>query len=218
MTLEFVLFDLDDTLYPRETPIMPAIGEQIKVFLMNTLNLTYDEATDKRAYYNYRYGTVLRGLLQEETVDVEEYLGHVHDIPVVDFLKPNPELNEALAKISLRKFIFTNSYRKHAENVMNVLGISDQFEAIFDIQTVNFVSKPAKYSYTTVLHLLDTAAENCVYIDDKVVNLKEPNELGMKTILVDAEPNQYVDIAVDDVIEACSAINHLVELDRNNNL
>lgn len=215
MPLEFVLFDLDDTIYPKETPIMSAIGERIKVFLMDILNLTYEEATDKRAYYNYRYGTVLRGLLQEETVDVEIYLEFVHDIPVADFLIPNPPLGQALARLSLKKYIFTNSYRKHAENVMNALGVAEYFDGIFDIQTVNYVSKPAKHSYTTVLHLLDTTPEKCIYIDDKTVNLKEPNLMGMKTILVDAEPNQYVTVTVDNAVEACYAVEQLVEQENN---
>lgn len=213
MPLEHALFDLDDTLYPRHTPIMPAIGEQIKIFLMRHLNLNYEEATQKRAYYNAVYGTVIRGLLQEEAVDIDDYLNFVHNIPVAQFLDPNPELAQLLAQIPLRKFIFTNSYRKHAENVMAALKVGSYFEDVFDIQSVNYVSKPAKHPYTTVVHFLNTTPETCIYIDDQVRNLKEPKLMGMKTILVDAQPNRWVDVAVDDIIEACRAVKRLARND-----
>ena len=198
MTLKYVLFDLDDTLYPRDL-IMPAIDENIKIFLMDILHITYDAAERKRVYYNKVYGTVLRGLLQEETVDVEKYLEFVHDVPVADYLKPDPALAEMLASISLQKYIFTNSYRTHAENVMNALGVREFFEDIFDIVSVDYVSKPARHSYLTVVSKLHTVPEVCVYIDDKAVNLEEPKKMGMRTILIDDVPNKWVDVMVKEV-------------------
>jgi len=190
---------------------MPAIGERIKTYLMETLGLTYEEATERRAYYNYTYGTVLRGLLQEEAVDIDEYLEFVHDIPVTEYIRPNAALSECLQTLPMHKFIFTNSYRKHAENVLDALGVRELFEDIFDIRTVNYVSKPALHPYTTVVHRLGTTPDTCVYIDDQARNLKQPKLLGMTTVLVDAEPNQWVDISVKDIIDACYSLHYLVD-------
>ncbi len=215
MSLQYALFDLDDTLYPRNTPVMPAIGERIKTYLMETLGLTYQEAAERRAYFNYTYGTVLRGLLQEEAVDIEEYLEFVHDIPVSEYIQPNPELSECLHSLPLRRLIFTNSYRKHAENVLAALGVSDAFEDIFDIRTVNYVSKPALHPYLTVVHRLGTTPDTCVYIDDQSRNLKQPKLMGMTTVLVDAEPNEWVDISVKNVVDACWSLRYLVDYQAN---
>ena len=214
MALEYILFDLDDTIYPRSTPIMPTIGEKIKTFMVDSLGLSYEEAAERRLYFNRKYGTVLRGLLQEEVVDIEAYLNFVHDIPVEGFIEPNPDLQHALSVLSQRKYIFTNSYRKHAENVLRVLGISEFFEGIFDIQTVNFVSKPAKYPYAMIVSLLDTEPDKCVYIDDNPRNLKEPKLMGMKTVLVDSEPDEYVDISSVNIVEACYAIEAMIQKQR----
>ncbi|RME48539.1 MAG: pyrimidine 5'-nucleotidase [Caldilineae bacterium] len=210
MPLKYALFDLDNTLYPRHIPIMPAIGERIKTYLMQQLDLNYEEATQKRAYYNHLYGTVIRGLLQEEAVDIQDYLAFVHDVPVHEFLKPNPELSHLLSEIPIHKYIFTNSYRKHAEDVMDALGVREHFEGIFDIQSVNYVSKPAKHPYITVVHALNTTPDTCIYVDDAVRNLEEPKRMGMKTILVDAQPNKWVDVAVEDVLEACRVIKKMI--------
>ncbi len=201
MTLQHALFDLDDTLYPRDAPIMPAIGERIKTFFIETLNSTYEEASQKRDHYNETYGSALRGLLQEETVDIESYLSFVHDIPVSKFLQPNSELAEMLAHIPLRKFIFTNSYHKHAENVMAALGVEAYFEEIFDICSVDYVSKPARHPYAVVVEMLKTDPHTCVYIDDKTRNLREPKMMGMKTIVIDDEPNEWVDVKADSILE-----------------
>ncbi len=211
MTLRYALFDLDDTLYPRNTPIMPLIGERIKTYLIETLGLTYEDATERRAYFNYTYGTVLRGLLQEESVDIDDYLEFVHDIPVADYIQPNPKLAACLETLPMEEYIFTNSYRKHAENVLRALGIAEYFKDIFDIRSVNYVSKPALHPYTTVVHRLHTTPETCVYIDDQSRNLKQPKLMGMTTILVDAKPNQWVDISVKNVLDACQSLHYLLD-------
>ncbi len=209
MTLEFALFDLDDTLYPRDA-LMPHIDARIEIFLADILQLSKTETTARRHYYNNNYGSVIRGLLQEETVDIDAYLDYVHEVPVAQYLDPNPQLVEVLKTVPLRKFIFTNSYRKHAQNVLSVLEIEDCFEAIFDIESVNFVSKPARQSYATVVQALDTFPEACVFVDDKVVNMKEPKAIGMKTILIDAEPDEYVDIAIKSILDIEPAIRQLL--------
>jgi putative hydrolase of the HAD superfamily len=214
MTLEYALFDLDETLYAREIRLGQTIDERCTLFLVEALGLTFEAADEKRLYYNHMYGTVLRGLLQEEAVDIITYLTFVHDVAVQNFLGPSPALAEMLSKIPLRKFIFTNSYHKHAENVMAALGVTEQFDGIFDIQSVDFVSKPSRYSYTTVVRLLDTVPEQCVFIDDQVRNMKEPKLMGMKTILIDDQPSEWVDIRVNHILEVGEAIEQLICDDR----
>lgn len=201
MALLYVLFDLDETLYPREKAVLPAIDERIEIYLMNLLNITRCAAGDQRHYYNETYGTVLRGLIQEESIDVGAFLAEVHDVPVADMLQPNPELAKMLANIPLHRYIFTNSYKTHAENVMSALGVSEYFEGIYDIQFGNYVSKPNRLAYEAVISDLNVLPETCIYIDDASRNLKEPKSMGMKTILVDGEPDPWVDVTVDNVLE-----------------
>jgi putative hydrolase of the HAD superfamily len=209
MALQYALFDLDETLYDRKVRLLPAFDDRCVMFIADLFALFFEAANQKRLYYNKMYGTVLRGLLQEETVDIGHYLTYIHEVPVHDFLRPSAELSRVLAEIPLRKYIFTNSYRKHAENVINVLEIADHFDGIFDIQSVDYVSKPARHSYMTVVSLLDTEPEACVFIDDQVRNMEEPKMLGMKTILIDAEPNEWVDIKVDSILDVSQAIKQL---------
>ena len=209
MALQYALFDLDETLYAREVRLLPAIDDRCVLFIADMFALDFEAADQKRLYYNKMYGTVLRGLLQEETVDIGHYLTYIHEVPVQEFLGPSAELARVLADIPLRKYIFTNSYRKHAENVINVLGIAEHFDGIFDIQSVDYVSKPARHSYMTVVSLLGTEAKACVFIDDQVRNMQEPKLLGMKTILIDAEPNEWVDIKVESILDVGQAIKQL---------
>jgi putative hydrolase of the HAD superfamily len=89
---------------------------------------------------------------------------------------------------------------------MKTLGVTDQFEGIFDIQSVNYVSKPARHPYITVVQALETEPERCIYIDDQARNLKEPKLLGMRTILIDAEPNEWVDEVIYDILDVGNVI------------
>jgi len=210
MTLQFVLFDLDNTLYPKTAPVMSTVAEHINTFLMNALGLTHEEAGRKRDYYNETYGTALGGLLAEETVDIEAYLEFIHAVPVTKWLHPSFELAQMLENIPLRKYIFTNASRKHAENVTTALDVRRFFEDIFDIKSVNYVSKPARHSYLTVVKKLHTEPDKCIYIDDKVSNLQEPKKMGMKTVLVDGDSRAWVDVMVDDILEVGEVIQQFI--------
>jgi FMN phosphatase YigB (HAD superfamily) len=61
-----------------------------------------------------------------------------------------------------------------------------------------------------VVSKLQTTPEACVYIDDKAVNLEEPRKMGMRTILIDEEPNEWVDIMVKQVHDVGKAIDQFL--------
>ena len=89
-------FDLDETLYPRSSGVMVEIGARIHRYLIDHYALEPDAATALRRDYYLRYGTALRGLQVERTVDTEDYLEYVHDVDLVRLLAPATELDAAL--------------------------------------------------------------------------------------------------------------------------
>ncbi|RLC55987.1 MAG: pyrimidine 5'-nucleotidase, partial [Chloroflexota bacterium] len=51
MALKFIIFDLDDTLYSRESGLMQEVGRRIQIWLCHHLGLTWEEAVALRREY-----------------------------------------------------------------------------------------------------------------------------------------------------------------------
>lgn len=183
--LRYILFDLDDTLYPRSSGIMTTVSSRIRQFIMNTLALDAGAAEALQKRYYHAYGTTLRGLQTEHGIDPDAYLSYVHDIPLQDYLQPSPELDRLLACIPLNKVVVTNGSAEHARRVLECLGIAHHFQTILDIRSFNYYCKPDPRAYERMLELLQARADECMLIDDSPRNLLPAKKLGMTTVLMD---------------------------------
>ena len=199
-TLRLIIFDLDDTLYPRGSGLMQEIGRRIQTWLCNHLGLTWEEAVALRREYFQRYGTTMGGLIAEHDVDVHDYLFFVHDIPVKEYLGPNPALDTMLASVPLRKVVYTNATSEYGWRVLRALRVAEHFEQVIGIEEVGLRNKPYRDAYERTLALLGAQGAECILVEDSVRNLRPAKALGMTTVLVDAEPNECVDFVVGSVL------------------
>lgn len=179
-----LLFDLDDTLYPQDNGIWEKVGGRIDRFLVDRMNIPPKEVRDLRSRLFHQYGTTLRGLQIENQVNMDEYLHFVHDVPLEEYISPDPTLNQILSIFPQRKVIFTNAYAPHALRVLDILGVAHHFEQIVDIYTLYPYCKPEVESYHKALDAIAETAKNCLLIDDNPKNLAVAQSLGMKTISI----------------------------------
>ncbi len=177
------VFDLDNTLYPRHTNLFAQIDQRMTAFVSDFLSLPKDEARVIQKDFYRRYGTTLRGLMQEHAVDPDAFLQYVHDIDY-SWLSPDPALGDEIKALPGRKFIFTNGDRGHAERTARQLGILDHFEDIFDLVAAGLVPKPASETYDKFMGLHRIEADRAVMFEDLARNLEVPKRLGMRTVLI----------------------------------
>ena len=206
-----ILFDLDETLYPRDAGLMQEIGARILRYMVEHLGFTPEEAEAKRGYYYHKYGTSLRGLMAEETVDAEDYLRFVHDVDVARYIGPNPELDVMLRRIPLAKVVFTNATQEHARRVLDALGIAGHFPFVVDVRAMHYSSKPDPHAYRRILDAIGARAEECILVEDTPRNLLPAKAMGMKTILVDHQECDEVDYCVSDVLKVGDVVARLLE-------
>lgn len=213
MPFVYTVFDLDETLYPTSAGLMQDVARRITDWLQRHLGLGPEEAAYLREVYIHQYGTTLGGLLAEhrEELDVEDYLAYVHDVPVEDYLRPDPALRAMLKDISLRRVVFTNSSAEHAARVLNALGVADLFERVVDVRALNFIHKPRREAYERLLALLGVPGSACILIDDRAVNLQPAKTLGMTTVLVNGPPQDGVDFTVQSILEVGPLVRALLE-------
>ncbi|MCC7353538.1 MAG: pyrimidine 5'-nucleotidase [Anaerolineae bacterium] len=208
--MRYVLFDLDETLYPRHAGVMQQISVLMTRYIVERLGLTEERAHALRRRYWEQYGTTLAGLRANYHIDPQEFLAYVHNLPVEKYLIPNGELDAALGRISLTKVVFTNASREHAQRVLDVLGIAPRFSRIFDIADTDYVCKPNLQAYHRLLELLGARAEECVLVEDNTRNLAPAKALGMVTILVDGEKDANADFVIGNIVQIGGLVERLL--------
>jgi putative hydrolase of the HAD superfamily len=177
------VFDLDNTLYPHHLNLWQQVDERIRDYIVGFLKITSDEAFRLQKDYYRRYGTTMRGLMEEHGLQPDEFLDIVHQIDH-SALEPNPALGAAIAALAGPKYILTNGTRHHAEAVMRRLEIDQHFDDVFDIKAAEFEPKPQARVYDRFLkqHGIDPA--RAAIFEDLSRNLEVPHALGMTTVLV----------------------------------
>jgi putative hydrolase of the HAD superfamily len=208
-----ILFDLDETLYPRQSGVMGQIRILILRFMRERLHLGEEEADRLRRHYLATYGTTLRGLQANDHIDPEDYLRYVHNIPLERYIQPNQNLDAVLASLPQQKVVFTNASREHAERVLALLGIRDQIDRIVDIRDMDYESKPEPAAYRRVCDLLDVQPEECLLVEDNARNLRPARAMGMTTVLVQdgsGPPDEVVDYVITRVEEIGEVVRGMI--------
>jgi putative hydrolase of the HAD superfamily len=205
--MDFILFDLDNTLYQAEHELFTLVDQRIISYMVEVVGIPREDAVDLRRSYWQRYGLTMRGLMRHHGIDPEDYLAYIHDVDFAGRLRPDPELRRALQALPLRRVIFTNSSFDHSERVLNALGLRDTFEEIFDIRVAGYLPKPYPEPYRAVLSRIGTPAERCIMVEDSADNLRTAKELGMGTILVgNGATHPFVDVTVRDAVDVPEAL------------
>jgi putative hydrolase of the HAD superfamily len=204
MPFTTIFFDLDETLYPASSGVWPLIKERMNLYMHDQLGIEWDDIPTLREKLFREYGTTLRGLQANFSVNSEEYLAFVHDISMQDHLQADEPLRQMLEVLPQRKFIFTNADASHAKRVLVALGIEACFDSIVDIKAIDPYCKPMKEAFKKALELAgETVPQNCILVDDLAVNTRAAREYGLFSILFgqqgdhpdsDATMNQLLDL------------------------
>ena len=183
------IFDLDNTLYPPDSGLWPAIEDRITLFLIEHSGLDGASARALQRYYYHQHGTTLRGLVDEDGIDPAHFLDFVHDIDRSG-LEPNVALAEEIARLPGRKLIFTNGSRSHALETAEKLGLGGLFEAAFDIVAAGLVPKPRDEAYDAFFRAHGVEPTQAAMFEDIAKNLAVPRVRGMTTVLVTGKPGR----------------------------
>jgi pyrimidine 5'-nucleotidase len=209
MPFTTLFFDLDDTLYPPSTGLWEAIGGRISLYMTERMGFPPDQVISIREKYFRQFGTTLRGLQANHAVDMDEYLAFVHDVPLVRYIHPDPEVRAAIAGIPARKFICTNADENHARRVLEAVDLQGLFEGIIDVHAMAPFCKPMPEAFELALKAAGNPERTtCVLLDDQKRITRAAHSLGMYTILVGtASPGEDADAALLHLTELPGLLN-----------
>jgi putative hydrolase of the HAD superfamily len=177
------VFDLDNTLYPHHVNLWQQVDARINEFVSAWLKVSSEEARRIQKDYYRRFGTTMRGMMTLHGVRADDYLAYVHKIDHSP-LEPNPAMGAAITKLPGRKLILTNGSVDHVDKVLERLGLSSHFDAVFDIIAAELEPKPAPQTYQKFLDLHQVNPARSAMFEDLARNLVVPHQLGMTTVLV----------------------------------
>ena len=181
--VETWVFDLDNTLYPFGCSLWPQIDARITAFLAEMFGIDGLSARALQKYYYERYGTTLKGLMEEHVMTADDFLAFVHDIDRTS-VEPDAGLGAAIAALPGRKLILTNGSREHAVKTTERLGIRHLFEDVFDIVAAGLVPKPEAAAYELFFEKHGVDPSRSAMFEDIARNLLVPHARGMVTVLV----------------------------------
>ena len=188
MRFTTIFFDLDDTLYPNSAGLWKAIKERMNIYMREQLGIPEKDVPQLREQYFKMYGTTLRGLQERHHVDAQDFLAFVHDLPLKDYLTPNPTLRNIIASLPTRNLIFTNADVPHAQRVLAALQLDGLFETIVDVNAVSPYCKPMPESFAIAMELADEPdPRKCVMIDDLPRTTRAALDIGMASLLYGSE-------------------------------
>jgi len=206
--IEAWVFDLDNTLYPAGSNLFAQISTRMGEFIMKLLGVDADSAKLVQKGLFTKYGTTMRGLMSEYDIDPHKFMAHVHDIDL-SVIAPAPALDAALANLSGRKLVFTNGSVRHAERVLERLGIAHHFELLFDIAAADFMPKPDPTGYRKLIEHHGVVPVRSAMVEDMARNLEPAAALGMLTLWVrspldwakEGADQPYVQYQTDDLTQ-----------------
>jgi putative hydrolase of the HAD superfamily len=163
--------------------------------------------------YFREYGTTLAGLMKHQNIEPRDFLDFVHDVDL-SAISPQPALVEAIAALPGRKFIFTNADTPYARKVLDRLGLSELFSDIHDIYATQYIPKPEKPAYDSMLDAFGIDPVKSVFFEDMARNLRPAKAMGMGTIWINngaelgahGHDEAHIDLTAETVEHALTAI------------
>ncbi len=191
--IRFLLFDLDNTLYPSSNPMESEIVNRMNEYTARFLGLSVEEAVERRRAEMPRHGTTLEWLMADYGFDdPENYLAAVHPEGEEECIDPDPDLGRFLDALPYPKFVFTNSTREHADRVLRRLGFPEVFQDIFDIRFNQFKGKPHPTAGLRVCSVLGVKPSETLLVDDLPRYVRGYLECGGNGVLLD-DRNRHPD-------------------------
>jgi putative hydrolase of the HAD superfamily len=197
--IETWIFDLDNTLYPASSRLFDQIHARMTHFIADRLDLTLEAALAVQKTYFRAHGTTLRGLMTVDRIDPADFLNFVHQVDL-SRVPRDAVLVGALAALPGRKIVHTNGSQRHAERLLDHLGIAASFSGIVDIAIAGYEPKPGLAGYHALLQRHQVHPEAALMVEDMARNLVPAAALGMTTAWVRNPVDWAADGSTDDHI------------------
>ena len=200
-----LVFDLDGTLYNVDQKVEDLVDAKVKDFFKQKLKLNEAEANRLIKDIRKRYQYDVEALDEEYPFSKKDFMDFICNVDV-SFLPQDHALDAKLKEMPQRKFILTDSTKKHVLDVLLVIGVAtDNFVSIFDGHDMAYTFKHNHKGFKLFLDNYSLKAKDCLLFEDNPCNLEVAKEMGFTTVLIsqeDKETPSFCDYRFADIKKA----------------
>ena len=209
--MKTILFDVDNTLYPKESALFNEVDSRINKYLREVVGIADMNVKKLRKEYLEKYGTTLNGLIKHHNVLPFHYLDYVHNVDIEKYISVNSRLKIFLQKSKYRHIIFSNAYLPYIRKILRIMEIEEYFEKIFDISKLNFIPKPLFKPYLNICKQENLLPDKTVMVDDSLKNLLTARKIGFKTLYINDKKHNDFDFTIKKIEEIDIFLEKLVD-------
>jgi putative hydrolase of the HAD superfamily len=175
--------DLDGTLYAIENGYEKACRDRVFDFMVAELGVAPDAASAEAMWrkefqiHNQTLRALRHGLGIE--VDAAKYWAFTRGDPG-ELLRPNLDALAVLRSVrkGVRKIVLTNCAEKQAREALRVLGIEDEFAAVYGADAMGETCKPMREAFERIWAMDPCGVDpsRCAFFEDSVKNLASAKE------------------------------------------
>ncbi|KAF9428240.1 hypothetical protein BGZ94_002997 [Podila epigama] len=194
-------FDIDNTLYPKDSGIPDLMREKIENYFRD-VGFPHNEVQQLSYRYYLDYGLAIRGLVLHHPDDKVDGA-----LPLEDILQENIPLRDMIKSMNIeKKWLFTNAGKNHALRVVKVLGLEGLFDGLTycDYNEPDFNCKPDVESFHKAMREAGVVhASNCYFVDDAAANCDKAVDLGWTAVHVADHPeiSTYGHFQIKDIMD-----------------
>ena len=219
--IQYVIFDLDDTLYPEHEFVysgFKAVGDYLS--LHHSIAGFYDVAA--QLFQEGVRGSIFDHALQQLQVSyddcfirrlVDVYRSHIPSISLFDDAK---YILNLLQEHQIMMGMITDGYFIAQQNKVEALHIAPYFSVIiFSDEYGRDNWKPSSFPYLKIMESFRCTGDQCIYVaDNPGKDFITARKLGWQTVHIQRKGGEYCFIKCDDSYQADRTIQSLYELER----
>ncbi|MFH0969240.1 MAG: HAD-IA family hydrolase [Patescibacteria group bacterium] len=178
------VFDCDGVIYDSTKEAEKEVMGLMSKFIALHFGCSVEEALNIRQELLRKYqvpNTVMA--LVREGFNEREILKNTYF--AINFKKlgivPSPELHEFLCSLPGKKVVLSNNHKKFIQVVLNILGISNCFSAIYGAEELSPARKPDLRAFKLVQNTVGIS-DKVVFIDDEIPNVIVAEQFGWTAI------------------------------------
>ena len=166
---------------------MADININMTCYIKRELELSDDDANYLRINYWKRYGSTVRGLVENHGVSMKNFLSFTHKLssiaPLIDVQK---KVTRVIGTLPGKKYVVTNSPKKYAYEVLKIGNLLRCFDGIYSVEDMvvhrTIKCKPARLFWQKMVSRIGCERKKVVVVDDSLTNLKTAKIAGFTTV------------------------------------
>ena len=194
----FILFDIDQTLYHPDTGVeMAQVVGRINLLIAEKLRISIEAADAVRECWYRKYSSAFEGIEKHLGVPTHMIADFVYEDGIdLSVIPANPALKRELERLraqGCRLAVLSNGSCRHAERVLEHLGITHLFERVWGFDSFpNGICKPHHHAFRHVMAEWQVNPAELTLVEDSTSNLRTAEKLGIAgRVLI--RPNQPTD-------------------------